>query len=160
MTDGSHSGRAAEPGARHSGRVVLLLGLAVFGLLWILYIPWREIYMPPDGDTIPLLADGLLLTPGARWQDWFTRGYSHFWDFYPDWQAKVPLPYTTAFTRPAFQFVIYLAHFVLGQDWASYQLINNFAVAGRSRETRTLVWVRSPSTLRKRYWGFAPGRHW
>ena len=35
-----------------------------------------------------------------------------------------------AFTRPAFQFLIYLAHFVLGRDWASYQLINCFAVAG------------------------------
>ena len=41
--------------------------------------------------------------------------------------GKLP---ASAFTRPAFQFVIYLAHFVLGRDWASYQLINCFAVAG------------------------------
>jgi len=49
MTDKIHSGRAAQPRARHSGRFVLLLGFAVFGLLWFLYIPWRDIYMPPNG---------------------------------------------------------------------------------------------------------------
>jgi hypothetical protein len=130
MTDKIHSGRAVDPGACISGWGVLLLGFAIFGLLWILYIPWREIYMPPDGDTLPLLADGLLLAPGARWQDWFTRGYSHLWDLYPDWQMHGGDGSGTAFTRPAFQFVIYLAHFVLGRNWALYQLINNFAIAG------------------------------
>jgi hypothetical protein len=118
------SHRAAQQAARHPERSALLLGLTIFGLLWILYIPYRELYLP-NGYDIPALADGLLLAPGARWQDWFTRGYAHFWDLYPEWPA-----HNTAFTRPAFQFVIYLAHFVLGRDWASYQLINCFAVAG------------------------------
>src|SRR5262249_55533701 len=36
----------------------------------------------------------------------------------------------TAFTRPAFQFVIYLAHFALGRNWQLYQIISCFAVAG------------------------------
>jgi hypothetical protein len=84
----------------------------------------------PDGDTIPLLTDGLLLEPGAQWQDWFTRGYSHFWDRYPDWPVHGAEATNTDFARPAFQFLIYLAHFVLGKDWASYQLINCVAVAG------------------------------
>jgi hypothetical protein len=132
MTHKIHSSRAAELGARHSARFALLLGFAVFGLLWILYIPWRDIYMPPDGDTLPVLADGLLLAPGAHWQDWFTRGYSHLWDLYPEWQMHRDDAGGTAFARPAFQFVIYLAHFAFGQDWASYQVINNFAVAGIS----------------------------
>jgi hypothetical protein len=130
MTDSSSHRGTQRDVPRQTGWGALLLGFLIFGLLWILYIPWREIYMPPDGDSIAILADGSLLAPGARWQDWFTRGYSHLYDLYPDWQGLVPLPYTTAFTRPAFQFVIYLAHIVLGQDWASYQLINNFAAAG------------------------------
>jgi hypothetical protein len=98
--------------------------LTTFGLLWILYTPYREIYVPSGAD-IPALADGVLLGPGARWQDWFTRGYSHFWDLYPEWP-----PNDTGFTRPAFQLLIYLVHFALGKDWASYQLINCFAAAG------------------------------
>src|SRR5262245_4352800 len=102
----------------------VLLGFATFGLLWMLYIPWRRVYVPNDLD-IPALADGLLLAPGAHWQDWFTVGYSHFWDSYPEWPEGM-----TGFTRPAFQFVIYLMHFALGRDWASYQIINCFAVAG------------------------------
>jgi hypothetical protein len=73
----------------------------------------------------PVLADGLLLASGAHWEDWFTRGYSHFFDTYPEWPFGL-----TGFTRPAFQFVIYLAHFALGRDWASYQVISCFAVAG------------------------------
>jgi hypothetical protein len=118
-------GSSAAPRA---GRNALLLGFAIFGLLWNLYIhsPMREIYTPPDHDSLPLLVDGSLLAPGARWQDWFTRGYSHFWDLYPD----RPEATLTTFTRPAFQFVIYLTYIVLGKDWASYQLINCFAVAG------------------------------
>ena len=123
------SHRSVQRTGRHSGRSALLLGFAIFGLLWILHIPIREIYVPNEDD-ISALADGLLLAPGARWQDWFTRGYSHFFDLYPDWPAHGTESASTAFTRPAFQFVIYLAHFVLGRDWASYQLINCFAVAG------------------------------
>jgi hypothetical protein len=101
-----------------------LLGFAIFGLLWMVYIPLRRVYVPNDAD-IPALADGLLLAPGAHWEDWFTRGYSNFWDVYPEWP-----PGDTGFTRPAFQFVIYLVHFALGRDWSSYQIINCFAAAG------------------------------
>jgi hypothetical protein len=117
------SHRTAQRVGRHSG-LSALVALAILGLLWVVYIPYREIYVP-DGDDIPALADGLLLAPGAHWTDWFTRGYSNFWSRYHEW----PL-HGTEFTRPAFQFVIYLAHFALGRDWASYQLINNFAAAG------------------------------
>jgi hypothetical protein len=120
---GDHLG--AQRLAHSVGQSALLLGLAIFGLLWLLYSPIREIYVPNRYD-IPALADGLLLAPGAHWQDWFTRGYSHFWELYPD----RPGEHGKEFARPAFQFLIYLAHFVLGRDWASYQLINCFAVAG------------------------------
>src|SRR5262249_26767229 len=88
-----------------TGWSALSLGFAIFGLLWIVYIPCRQVYVPNDND-IPALADGLLLAPGAHWKDWFARGYSHFWDVYPEWPEGV-----TGFSRPAFQFVIYLAHF-------------------------------------------------
>jgi hypothetical protein len=109
---------------RQRGWGALLLGLGIFGLLWVIYIPYRGSYLPNRFD-IPVLADGLLLAPGARWQDWFTRGYSHFWDPYPEWPQGL-----TGFTRPAFQFMIYLLHFVFGRDWASYQVIDYFATAG------------------------------
>ena len=122
------SNKTARTG-RHSGGIALLLSFAIFGLLWILHIPLRGIYVPNEDD-ISTLASSLLLAPGAHWQDWFTRGYSHFFDLYPDWPAHGTEFARTAFTRPAFQFVIYLTHFVLGRDWASYQLINCFAVAG------------------------------
>src|SRR5262249_23837167 len=91
----------------------VLLGFATFGLLWMVFIPSRRVYVP-NGLDIPALADGLLLAPGAHWEDWFTVGYSHFWDSYPEWPRGM-----TGFTRPAFQFVIYLVHFALGRDWAS-----------------------------------------
>ena len=115
---------------RRAGRNALLLGFAVFGLLSILNIlTFRKIYVLNEDD-IAVLADSLLLAPDARWQNWFTQGYLHFFDLYPDWPAHGLEVTRTAFTRPAFQFIIYLAHFVLGRDWASYQLINCFAVAG------------------------------
>jgi hypothetical protein len=63
---------------RNTGWNSLLLGFVIFGLAWILYIPWREIYAPPDGDSLPLLVDGLLLAADASWKDWFTHGYSQF----------------------------------------------------------------------------------
>jgi hypothetical protein len=100
-----------------------LLGFAIFALLWILDTPYREFYVPSSAD-IPALADGLLLAPGAHWQDWFTRGYSNFWDVYPEW----PLG-STGFTRPAFQFVIYLAHFAFGKNWELYRIISCIAAA-------------------------------
>src|SRR5215469_10385657 len=112
-----------------AGGSALLLGFAIFVLLWILHIPLREFYAPNEDD-ISHFAGGLLLAPGAHWQDWFTRGYSRDFDLYPDWPAHAAEFAGTAYTRPAFQFVVYLAHFVLGRDWASYQLINWFAVAG------------------------------
>src|SRR5262245_30396635 len=106
-----------------------LVACAIFGVFSVAYIPCREIYFP-DGRSIPLLTDGILLAPEARWQDWFIRGYSHFWDIYPDWPAQTPEASATDFARPAFQFLLYLAHFLLGTHWGSYQFINSFAVAG------------------------------
>ena len=107
-----------------TGWSAVLLGFTVFVLLWILYAPYRAVYVPNSID-IPALVDGLLLAPGAHWTDWFTRGYSNWWDAYPEWPGS-----NTAFTRPALQFVIYLAHFALGRNWDSYQIISCVAVAG------------------------------
>jgi hypothetical protein len=115
--------------ARRAGASSLLLGFAIFGLLWILDTPLREIYVPNEDD-ISHFVDSLLLASGARWQDWFTRGYSHDFNLYPDWPAHGTEFAGMAYARPAFEFLIYLAHFVLGRDWASYQLINCVAVAG------------------------------
>jgi hypothetical protein len=123
---GKTSAVTAQPAVQHPEWGALLLGLTIFALLWILYTSYHEFYVPNSYD-IPALADGLLLAPGARWQDWFTHGYAYFWNLYPEWPA-----HGTEFTRPVFQFVIFLAHFVLGRDWASYGLINCFAVAGMS----------------------------
>ena len=124
MTDITSHREGQGAGRRGGGTDALLLGFAISGLLWILSIPDRGLYMLNEWD-IPALADGLLLAPDAHWQDWFTRGYSHFWDVYPEWP-----PGHAAFTRPAFQFLIYLAHFALDRDWASYQIISCFAAAG------------------------------
>jgi hypothetical protein len=103
----------------------LLVGLAVFGLLWLSNIPFRRAYQPTDND-VTAFADGLLLLPGGHWQDWFTRGYSDFFESYPEW----PHQHLTSFARPAFQFLIYLAHLVFDGDWASYLAINYLGVAG------------------------------
>lgn len=110
-------------------RNAFLLGFVSFGLLWILFTPFRNFYVPSEED-LPVLADSLLLAPDASWLNWFTRGYSDFWDLYPDSPAQGSEATARAFTRPAFQLMIYLAHFLLGKDWASYQLINCLAVAG------------------------------
>jgi hypothetical protein len=99
------------------------LGFAIFGLLWILDTPYREFYVPNWGDA-PVLADGLLLAPGARWEDWFTHGYSNFYVGYPEWPSS-----STAFARPALQFLVYLAHFALGKNWELYRIISCFAAA-------------------------------
>ena len=102
----------------------LLLGCAIFALLWLLNIPYRQAYQLTEND-VTALVDGLLLLPGARWEDWFTRGHSHFFDTYPEW------PWGLApFARPAFQYLIYLAHFIFGRDWASYLAINYLGIAG------------------------------
>src|SRR5262245_30646906 len=89
-----------------SGERALLLGVAIFGLLLAVYIPYLSVYVP-NKDDIPIFADGLLLAPGASWQDWFIRGSSHFLDEYPEW----PQSPGTEYARPAFQFLIYLAYF-------------------------------------------------
>jgi hypothetical protein len=107
----------------HIGWGAVLLGFVIFSLLWILDTPYREFYVLNALD-VPALADGLLLAPSAHWQDWFTRGYSNFWDAYPEWP-----PGNTGFTRPVFQFVIYLAHFALGRNWELYRIIGCFAAA-------------------------------
>jgi len=106
-----------------------LVGFAIFGLLSFVSIAHRQVYLPNKFD-IPALADGLLLAHGAHWQDWFTRGYTHFWDAYPEWPEG-----ETGFMSPAFQFVIYLMHFALGRDWASYQVISCLAAAGMAAVT-------------------------
>jgi hypothetical protein len=92
--------------------------------LWILDTPYREFYVPNLND-VPALADGLLIAPGANWENWFTRGYSNYWDAYPEW----PRGSVTGFARPAFQFVIYLAHFALGRNWELYRIISCLAAA-------------------------------
>jgi hypothetical protein len=109
---------------QHSYLISSLLGIAGFALLWLINIPYRRAYQPSHDD-VTALVDGLLLLPGAHWQDWFTQGHSHFFDAYPEWSVC-----QTAFARPAFQFLIYLAHFVLGKDWASYLAINYLCIAG------------------------------
>src|SRR5438046_2923566 len=103
--------RTTKPAAQtgQAGWGALLLGLAILGLLWVLSTPDRENYVPNALD-ITILIDGLLLAPGAHWTDWFTHGYSHFFDRYREWPSGI-----TAFTRPAFQFVIYLAQFAFGR---------------------------------------------
>jgi hypothetical protein len=135
--------RAARPLPTGSG--ALLLGSAIFGLLWTVNTLYRRVYVP-GGSDITALADGLLLAPGAHWVDWFTRGDSHFLDRYPEWP-----PGDTAFTRPIFHFVIYLTHFGLGRDWASYQIINCFAAAGVAAIAfviaRTALELRTGSSL-------------
>ena len=114
--------REARPGL-----TAVLVGLIVFAILWALYSYHnRAIYIPNHLD-IPALADGALLDPDAHWTNWFTRGYADFWDLYPDWENSSN---NTAFTRPLFQLVIYLAHFAFGRDWASYAAISCLAAAG------------------------------
>jgi len=103
-----------------------LVGLTVFGLLWILNSAWRQVYQGSHDD-ISVLADGLLLAPGARWEDWFTQGHAHFFDAYPEWPWGL-----TAFCRPAFQSLVYLAHFAFGRDWPSYLMLNYLGAAGSS----------------------------
>jgi hypothetical protein len=98
------------------------IGLLVCALLWLINIPYRRAYQPNDND-VTALADALLLLPGAQWQDWFTQGHTHFFDAYPEWPWGL-----TPFARPAFQFLIYLAHFLFGRDWTSYLAINYAAI--------------------------------
>jgi hypothetical protein len=115
----------AARAAAHAGAwLPILLGFAVFVGLWLVDLPYRHAYQPTDND-VTALADGLLLVPGARWQDWFIHGHSHFFDAYPEWPLGL-----TAFARPVFQFTIYLAHFLLGTDWPSYLAINYLGIAG------------------------------
>jgi hypothetical protein len=115
-------GPAALP--RRALWITIAIGFAAFALLWLLNAPYRQVYQPSHDD-VTALADGLLLLPGAHWQDWFTRGHSDFFDTYPEWPQ-----HDTAFSRPVFQFVIYLAHFAFGRNWASYLAINYIAIAG------------------------------
>src|SRR5256885_1815201 len=111
----------------------LLVGFAVFALLWIVNIRYRQVYVPRLDD-VTALADGLLLLPGARWEDWFTQGHAHFFDAYPEWPWGL-----SGFVRPVFQFTIYLAHFILGRDWASYLAINYLSVAGPAAVAFTIA---------------------
>ena len=102
----------------------LLLAFAVFAGLWLLNAPYRQAYQPSHDD-VTALVDGLLLLPDARWMDWFTQGHTRFFIPYPEWSIA-----QTAFARPVYQGVIYLAHFVLDRQWSSYLAINYLALAG------------------------------
>jgi len=108
----------------HPALGALLLALAIFALLWLLNIPFRRVYQANDND-VTAFVDALLLLPGSHWQGWFTQGHSHFFDSYPEWPWGL-----TPFARPAFQFLIYLAHFAFGRDWSAYLAINYLSVAG------------------------------
>ena len=55
---------------------VATLGLTVFGLLWLVNTPYRQVYVPRMDD-VTALADGLLLRPGAHWQE--PKGGMFFW---------------------------------------------------------------------------------
>lgn len=145
-----------------------MIGITSFTLLWLLNTRYRLVYQP-DEDDVTALADGLLLVPGARWVDWFIHGHSDFFDAYPEWPWGV-----TPFARPAFQFLIYVAHFAFGRDWSSYLSINylgigaigatTFVIArtalrlglGASLASAALVLV-SPAVLQFSIWrlGFA-----
>ena len=118
--------RYAITGARprHPVFVALFFGTIVFAFLWFLNAPFRRVYQATDDD-VTALVDGSLLLPGAHWWNWFTQGHSHFFDSYPEWPWGL-----TPYARPAFQFLIYLAHFVLDRDWASYLAINYLGIAG------------------------------
>src|SRR5262249_28559316 len=102
----------------------MLIGAIIFLALWLVNSAYRQSYQPTDND-VTALADGSLLLPGARWQNWFTLGHSRFFDTYPEWPLKL-----TAFARPAYQLLIYLAHFLLDRNWAAYLALNYLGVAG------------------------------
>ena len=120
--EGSIRQRAHFPYASLWIGLSLCLGSAA--LLWLLNVPYRSAYQPTDND-VTALADGLLMVPGTSWQDWFVHGHSHFFDAYPDWPLGL-----TGFARPVFQSLIYLEHFVLGQHWAAYLVLNYLTVGG------------------------------
>ena len=126
MTDPSSFHRGAQRALHHhqTGWGAVLLGFAIFGLLWIslLHIAssmCRTISIFPSSQTAyssPLALVGKTGLPAVtRIIGTYTR--SGHWA-------------THGFTRPAFQFVIYLAHFALGRNWELYQIISCFAVAG------------------------------
>ena len=115
---------ASGLGALPLGVTAGCIGLLVCILLWLINISYRHAYQPNDND-VTALADGLLLLPGARWEDWFTHGHTHFFDAYPEWPWGL-----TPFARPAFQSLIYLAHFLFGRDWTAYLAINYAAIGG------------------------------
>ena len=130
--------RQIAASSRDCRRGLFLVVGAVFGLLWLVGMSYRQVYVARVDD-VTALADGLLLVPGARWEDWFTQGHSHFFDAYPEWPREL-----TAFSRPAFQFLIYLAHFVFGREWSSYLAINYLGIAG----VAAVAFVLARSVLR------------
>ena len=121
--------------ARHgrSGWNAFGVALGVFVLLWLLSTYYRRVYVARVDD-VTAFADGLLLVPGSRWEDWFTQGHSHFFDAYPEWPRNV-----TAFSRPAFQSLIYLAHFLFGREWSSYLVIDYLGIAGTAAVAFTIA---------------------
>ena len=139
MRSGASTAGAVAPGrAWHLAGTAALVGVVIFLALWFSNGSYREAFQPTDND-VTALADGSLLLPGARWEDWFTRGHSRFFDTYPEWPLSL-----TAFARPAFQFLIYLAHFLLGRNWASYLVLNYLGVAA----VGAVAYVIARGTLR------------
>ena len=88
-------------------------GVATFGALWYDNLPYRRADQRPDDD-ISALADGLPLLPAAQWYDRFAQVHLHFFNAPPEWSRHRP-----GFARPVFQARIYVAHFMLGNDWAA-----------------------------------------
>ena len=112
-----------------SGRAgwgAVLLGFAIFGLLWILHI---SISRDLCAERCRYSRPRRRLT-SCPWRPLARLVHSRLLAFLGPIPGLAAAARLRGFTRPAFQFVIYLAHFVLGRDWALYQLINCFAVAG------------------------------
>jgi hypothetical protein len=132
-------------GSRHVLPSAVALGFVIFALLWLLSVQYRHVYVPRQDD-VTVLADGLLLLPGAKWTDWFTRGDSYFFDVYPEWPWRV-----TPFARPVFEFAIYLGHFLFCKNWGSYLAINYLSVAGMAAVAfsiaRTALGLRTAASM-------------
>lgn len=124
MTDPIHN---SQPKFARAGG--LFVGCVIYFALYQLQEPFRELYVL-RGDDVSVIADGLLLVPSSSWLDWFTQGYSDFFDLYPDWPRHDADTHFSAQVRPFFQGTIYALSFAFGKNWSAYQLLACFAIAG------------------------------